>query len=147
MKEVALSLAAMSAFSLLMVVLFKQARSLEVVAALMCATFGGYMWLGIFILRRLWRLAAARVRPSWLCVPVQAGCFALLFSPTFAACGALAPLPFPLIIAVDVVYPPENCGNLSELTRFNTLYVVVPTWLVFTLGYSLYLLWSRRHAL
>jgi hypothetical protein len=128
-------------------------RTIEMVGLVVVVSIAGYGLLAIFTLRQLWRLAA-RARSAWLRIPLQSASFALLFSPTFMACGALAPMPYPFILAIDLIdllhlpsIPSSPCGNLPVLTSFNTLRVVIPTWLILTICYSLRLYWSSRHAL
>jgi hypothetical protein len=145
MKAVTLSLGVIGAYSLLFWVasmrFFDHWVDLWLVGCL------GYAVLAIVVLRNLWRLAAAKIPNAWLRAPLQSALFAVLFSPTFMACGAVAPMPFPFIIASDLSSPGEACGPGTWFTPLVALYVVLPTWLVFTMSYELYLVWSRRHAL
>jgi hypothetical protein len=147
MMHAALGVLAIIVLCVLIVSAAPHAQTIEMVGLVVVVSIVGYGLLSIFTLRRLWRLAA-RISSVWLRIPLQAAAFALLFSPTFLACGAFGPVPYPFILAIDVLSPPSSaCGNLSVLTSFNTQWVVLPTWLLFTVSYSLRIYWPSRHAL
>jgi hypothetical protein len=89
--------------------------------------------LSILVVRYVWRRTSTPAVGRTARVLVRATVFALLLSPTFVACGAGAPIPFPLIVAADVYFPGPACGQVRFFSTYNFLYVVLPTWFVVVL--------------
>lgn len=116
---------------------------------MLLAFYGGvvlYIMITIIAVKYVWVKTAPAHVNSWTRVPVRAAVIAFLASPTFAACGALAPIPFPLIIAMDLYFPGPACGQINSFTPWNFVYVVLPTWVVAMIAQVVRTSWGRRGA-
>jgi hypothetical protein len=104
-----------------------------------------YIALTGLTLRAVWSsrslLAPVAIGP-WSRIPIRAAVAAFLFSPTLAFSGVIAPLPFPMIIALDLFDPSFHS---TRQLAWNATYVVTPTWLIVMMAQVLYKL-SKRHA-
>jgi len=93
-------------------------------------TAGALFW---FILRRTRRWS---VMP-WLQAIVRTGCIAILFAPTIFACGAAAPIPFPLLVASEILAPTSWCNLHHYQVYWNSTYIVGPMWALMMGGWLL----------
>jgi hypothetical protein len=83
----------------------------------------------IAAIRFVWR-RTAEFRTTFLRLLLRCSAIALLFSPTFLFCGAGILVPYPLVIAAEIYYGDTSCGQVTSMLAWNTLYVVVPVWLL-----------------
>ena len=83
----------------------------------------------IFAIRFVWRRTAESVAPI-LRLLLRSVAIALLLSPTFLFCGAGVLVPYPLVIASEIYYGNMSCGRVTSMLVWNTVYVVIPVWLL-----------------
>ena len=88
--------------------------------------------LSLLVARYVWRRTGAPSVGRMSRVLGRATTIALLFSPTWVGCGAMAPLPFPVIVAMDLYFRGPACGQIHYFSTYNLLYVVAPTWIIAT---------------
>src|SRR6266571_4650150 len=85
-----------------------------------------YLGLTVMIGRYVWRRTSGPTTGALIRMVVRASVLAFFASPTFAACGALAPVPFPMLMFLDAYFPGPACGQLRSFAAWNLLYVVTP---------------------
>ena len=106
-----------------------------------------YLAAAFSFARLVWKLTPAAATPTWQRVLLRTSVIAILFSPTFVACGAGILLPYPLLVAYELYYGDGGCGQITSYIAYNAVYVVIPAWV---LGIGIYggrLWWIQRHAL
>jgi hypothetical protein len=105
-----------------------------------------YIALAILAIRFIWRRTAT---PTWTMatrVLARSGAVAFLFSPTFYACGAAAPVPFPILLVAESFMDDGGCGRITSFLTWNVSYVVLPTLALVILVYLMTLWVARRGA-
>lgn len=66
--------------------------------------------IGVLTLRMIWRRSAA-YPSARLRIALRTFWIAFAFTPTVAACGAVAVVPFPLLLAAELILPASDvCG-------------------------------------
>jgi hypothetical protein len=106
---------------------------------------GGYLAVSIALLVLVWRLSR-RVASTFARVVVRAATAAVLFAPTFFACGGASPVPFPILVVSDIstaLSPPReySCGYQASVP-FN-ISIVLGTWATIV-SVSMLVIWVRR---
>ena len=78
------------------------------------------------VLGLTWRLTRAARR--WLRGLIRTAVIAVLFAPTIFACGGSAVIPFPLLLASDLMHPQFECNRSHFQVEWNVLHVIGPMW-------------------
>ena len=96
-----------------------------------------YVVTAILLGRLVWRRSKSAAQ--WSRALARSVYLAFFFSPTFVACGALAPVPFPILIAWVIASNDFGCGQMSGFgyIRWNAEFVVMPTLLLLLAIYAI----------
>jgi hypothetical protein len=105
----------------------------------------GYIAVSVAVLVWVWRLSR-RIASTFARVAIRTALVAVLFAPTFFACGGASPVPFPMLVVSDIstaLSPPRqhSCGY-QGVVPFN-IGIVLGTWAVI-LAASMLVIWVRQ---
>jgi hypothetical protein len=90
----------------------------------------GYLLAASLATWAIWRLTRRISVPPAMRFLIRTTVLALLFSPTFFACGAAVPMPFPILVARELLGPNDGCSPHHYLVYWNAGYIVAPAWIV-----------------
>jgi hypothetical protein len=98
-------------------------------AVVYLGALAGYLAAAALALWVTWRLTRS-IHAPWLRICIRSAAIALLFSPTIFACGAYTPVPFPLLLASDVLQSHSPCNLGHYQVVWNAVHVVAPIWVL-----------------